>query len=494
MSLNKDGNDGRAQGSAEVRRGRAGVDLTQGSIPRGIAAFALPLLFTSVVQQLYSTVDLLFVSNFVGTEAAAALGISVLLVTCLVGLLTGVSVGVNVVVGQLFGAKELSQVDRAVHTALALGIVGGVVLAVVGLALAPAYVALMETPPEIVEPALQYLRVYFVAMIVVAAYNMEAGIARALGDSKSPLWAQTIGGLMNVAGNYLFICVFGWGIAGSATATLLSNAVAAAIVTWRLARMEAPYRLRARALCLDAHMAQRIVRVGVPMGAQSMVITLSNVILQHQIDLLGVSAIAAFTAYYKVELPIYYAIVALGQATTTFVAQNHGAGDHARMRRGARWCQTACLVVTVVLSAVMLAVGYGAFWIFNSDPEVIGYGLAIIHITFPLYFLYAVLEVQGAIMRGLGHSATPALIVLLNICILRTGLVLLFTAGGVTVEGVAWAYPISWATTAVCMVVARIVIEKRKGHMLARRTNGHASGCELRGRTHDCAEGEGRAS
>lgn len=472
MGWEREGGRSRRAGDADVqrggahRRGRAGVDLTQGSIPRGIAAFTLPLLFTSVVQQLYSTVDLLFVSNFVGTEAAAALGISVLLITCLIGLLTGVSVGVNVAVGQLFGAKDAARVCRAVHTAFVVGVGGGVVLAAAGFALAPAYIALMETPPAIVEPALQYLQVYFVAMVVVALYNMEAGIARALGDSMSPLWAQTAGGLANIAGNYLFICVLGWGIAGSAMATLVSNALAAALVTYRLARLDAPWRLRLRSLCFDARLAVRIARVGAPMGFQSMIITLSNVILQHQIDLLGVTAIAAFTAYYKVELPIYYAIVALGQATTTFVAQNHGAGDHARMRRGVRWCQAACLAIAVALSAVMLAIGYGAFWVFNADPDVIALGLTIIRITFPFYFLYAVLEVQGDVMRGLGYAALPALIVLLNICILRTGLVLLLTADGVTVEGVAWAYPISWATTAACMVVARVVVQRRQGHAL----------------------------
>lgn len=442
----------------------ARADLTRGSIVRGIVAFALPLLFTSVVQQLYSTVDLLFVGNVLGTQAAAALGVGVMLINMLVALFTGFSTGATVRVAQLFGGGDSRELASGVASSLAVGVVGGLALGAVAFVFAPAFVAAMETPASAVGDALAYLRVYAVAVVAVAVYNMAAGVSRALGDSSTPFYAQLAGGLMNVLANWFILCVLQWGIGGVALATLLSNALAAGIALFGIRKAVGPHALRMGGFRRDH--AVEIVRIGAPIAVQSAVVTFSNVVVQHQIDLLGVQAIAAFSAYFKVELPIYYAILAFGQVTTTFVAQNHGAHNHERACKGAWVCQGLGLAVSVALSALLLALGYWAFWIFNQDQAVIQCGLGIIAVTFPFYFLYSILEVQADAIRGLGHSLQPALIVVVNIGVLRLALVLLLTANGVNVESIAVAYPITWGTTALCMVAYRIHVERLHHHRL----------------------------
>lgn len=441
-------------------------DLTKGPIIPSILSFAIPLLFTSVVQQFYSTVDLFFVSNILGIQAAAALGISTLLITCLIGLFTGLSVGANIVVARLFGAGEIDRLSRGIHASIVVGLIAGIVLAIVGLLFAPLYIEAMKTPKSAVADALIYLRVYFIAMLAVALYNMAAGVCRALGDSRTPLLAQTVGGLGNIAANWFALCVLGLGIEGVAFATLLSNGIAAGIVLVSLTKIDRRYALRWSRICLDKAFLVTVLRIGIPVGLQAMVITLSNVVVQHQIDLLGVEAITAFSIYFKVELPIYYAILAIGQATTTFVAQNHGAGNHARVSRGVWICQSLGFVTTAILSMVMLAIGYWAFWVFSQDEIVINLGLAIIAITFPFYVFYSILEVQGDAIRGLGYSVAPAVIIFVGICLLRACLVFVFTWDVVTLESIAITYPLTWAVTAACMVVCRMVIERKHGHRI----------------------------
>lgn len=440
------------------------ADLTRGPIARGIVSFALPLLFASVVQQLYSTVDLLFVGNVLGTQAAAALGVGVMLINLLVALFTGLSTGATVCVAQLFGDGDARRLASGVTSSLAVGVLGGLGLGAATFALAPAYVSAMETPLPAVDDSLAYLRVYSVAVVAVAVYNMAAGVSRALGDSSTPFYAQLAGGLVNVVANWLILCVLQWGIGGVALATLLSNALAAGIALAGIRKAVGGSAVRIDRLCREY--ASRIMRIGAPVAVQCAAVTFSNVVVQHQIDLLGTQAIAAFSAYFKVELPIYYAILAIGQATTTFVAQNHGAHKHERACKGAWVCQGIGLAASIALSALLLLVGYWAFWVFNQDEAVIQCGLSIIAVTFPFYFLYSILEVQADAVRGLGHSLQPALIVVANIGVLRLALVLLLTANGVNVQAIAMAYPITWATTALCMVAYRVRVERLHRHKL----------------------------
>ncbi|MDO4890455.1 MAG: MATE family efflux transporter [Coriobacteriaceae bacterium] len=436
-------------------------DLTRGPIVGQVVRFAAPLLVTSVVQQLYSTVDLLFAGNVLGTNAIAAVGIGSLLLTCLVGLAIGISAGAQIVIAGLYGAKDRAAVRDAVRTLALFGMAAGVLLAVLGVAFAPTFVQLMDTPAPVVADARSYAAVCAWAAIPLVLYNCAAATARALGDSASPLIAQAVGGAGNILANAVCLCVLGLGVEGCAYATVLSNALAAAICIALLRRMALGSGARP-ASSFDPALLERMLALGVPIAVQTLAITLSNVVVQHQIDLLGAQAVAAFTAYFKIELPIYYAILAVGQAAMTFVAQNHGAGLHARCADGARACQALGVVLALAISAVMLAVGYWAFWLFDRDPAVIEMGMAIIWTTFPFYFLYAVLEVQGGVMRGFGHSAGPALVILLSLCVLRIVLVMALTAGGVTLFNVAVTYPITWGVAAAGMLCCRCALRRAR--------------------------------
>lgn len=477
------------------------LDLTEGPIARKIVLFALPLLLASLIQQLYSTVDLLFVGNVLGTAASAALGIGSLLITCLLGFFSGVSTGVTVVAGHLFGAKDEEGLVAATRASLVFALVAGLLVALCGHFFSPVYLDLMETPAEALEDARVYLNFYFAAMVPTVLFDVAAGALRAVGDSSSPLAAQAAGGLLNILLDFLLLCVAGFGIEGAALATLASNTCAAVVALVVLAKKGLLALPGTTARCAETASGRsdrseragqgkglpalkKVLAIGVPMGLQSMVITLANIIAQRQIDLLSVEAVAAFTAYFKVELPIYYAILAVGQATTAFVAQNLGAGESERARRGSWICQGLGLAVAVALSAFMLLIGYWAFWIFNQDPEVIAIGRQIIAITFPFYFLYAVFEVQSDTIRGYGRSVGPAIAAFLNICVFRTLLIVAFTWDGATVEAIAAAYPISWATAAACMLALRFFCERRQGVELVQLGLYHSEDVDGQPHTH----------
>ena len=431
-------------------------NLTKGSIFKGIVLFSLPLLGTSVIQQLYSTVDLLFVSNVLGTAATAALGVGALLITLIVGLFTGISVGFNVRVAHLVGADDSHRLTLALRTSVTLAFLSGVILVVVGELLAAPFVTIMDVPPESAALSLVYLRYAVAAILPIGVYNIVAGALRGMGDSASPLVAQAVGGLLNIAANWFALCVLGLGIEGCAAATLVANAVAAIIVTVILFRHKTLREGNSAKLVLDSGTIRQVFALGIPVALQTVAIVISNIAVQHQVDLFGVDAIAAFACYLKVELPIYFVILAIGQAATTFVAQNHGADDDARCEQGVKTCQILCLVLTVALSALMLFIAPWAFWLFGGDDNVIAIGVAFAQISFPFYFVYAVLEVQADTMRGYGHSLGPALIVLANICILRVLIVVLATSHGFGMDAIAWSYPITWTTTTICLVILRL--------------------------------------
>jgi len=435
-------------------------DLTTGPISRKLIMFALPLLFGSLVQQLYNTVDLIFVGNFIGKSASAAIGASSLLITCLIGFFGGMSVGSGVVISQIFGARDYKKLSRAVHNTAALCLAGGLVLMVLGYLLAPVFLKLINTPEAIRPAAVGYLRIYFLSFFSVVSYNLGSGVIRALGDSRTPLYAQIVGGLTNVVMDYIFVRVFSNGINGVAWATLISQTVAAAFIVWRLTGLEDTYALRFNKIAFDRPILLEVLRIGIPAGAQSLVITLSNVIAQYHINSLGEDAIAAFTAYFKVELLIYHPIVALGQANMTFSGQNKGAGNMERVRQGTRRCTLISMALAALTAAAALPLGGVLFRVFNREASVIALGRQIIGVTFPFYFIYSILQIVGDSMRGVGKARGPMLIILTNICVIRTILLFTIVPRWQDIRGVAVTYPITWALTAGCMLVYYIRYHK----------------------------------
>lgn len=442
----------RAAGKSEMKRKEKKGDLTRGPVGKQILRFALPLLGASLIQQLYNTVDLLFVGRLLGTEATAAVGASSLLTNCIVGFFTGISIGTGVVISLAVGEENSKKIRDGVHTSQGLAVIGGFVLMFLGLLLSRRILIWMNTPGEILETGLVYIRIYLLGMIPLFLYNMNAGIIRACGDSRTPMLFQILGAVLNVALDWFSMTYLGMGVAGAAWGTFFSQLLAALCSVGYLMRQTNAFRLELRKIRISGGLTKQILQIGVPAGLQNLVITISNIFVQTAINGLGVNVIAAFTAYFKVELLLYLPIVAFGQAATTFVGQNLGAGQIRRIRKGVKVCTGMGIIYTLGMAALLLFVlGRPVFGLFQSEKAVIDIGIRIIRVTFPFYWLYVILEVCADALRGMGRSVPPMVIILSCMCIFRTILLLLFGHVWGTVEAVAAVYPCAWLAAAICL-------------------------------------------
>lgn len=432
------------------------MNMTEGSIIKSLTLFALPLLLSSIIQQMYNTVDLLFVGNVLGKDAAAAVGASSMLITCIIGFFSGISVGANVILAKIFGSNNKNELKKGVNTAISIALIAGVILTVIGVIGAKVFLNLMNTPSEIMREAVAYIRIYFLSITSMLVYNIGSGIIRASGNSKTPMIVQFIGGVINILANTIFIVILELGIEGAAWATFFSQNIVAILVIIYIIKDTKYYNLNLKELKVDKGMAFKIALIGIPAGIQALVISLSNVVTQSYINSLDIDAIAAFTAYFKIELLLYYPIVAIGQAVMTFIAQNIGSGKISRVIKGAHIAIVFGIILTIINSNIVLYSGSFWFGLFNSDSVVINRGAQIIAITFPFYFIYVILEVLSAVIRGMGKSIQPMIVILLNICLLRV-ILLYFTVPLMnSVKGIAITYPITWLSTTVFMVIIYI--------------------------------------
>lgn len=343
-------------------------DLTQGPIGRQVFFFALPLLGGSLIQQLYNTVDLIFVGQFLGKSASAAVGAGSLLVTCILGFFTGLGVGVGILAARAFAMGKEKELGRTVHCTAGLALIFSVLFTLIGVIFTPVFLEWLNTPENVMDQAVVYLRIYMLGLFSIVSYNLGLGILRAMGNSRSPMLYQLAGGILNVAGDAFFICGLDFGVAGAALATVCSQTLAAILVIGRLAGLKAPCGLKISQIRIYRKLTRQIMGFGIPAAIQSIVITLSNLIVQSGINGLGVDSIAAFTAYFKIENFIYLPIMAFGQAASTFTSQNIGAGQRQRVRKGA--CITILLgtAVTLFVSGFILFFLSVYFFCFCSGP------------------------------------------------------------------------------------------------------------------------------
>ena len=436
-------------------------DLTVGSPARLILLFALPLLGSSLIQQMYSTVDLIFVGKFIGKEAAAAVGSSDLLVTCLVGLFTGISVGSGVVAAQAFGNKDDKTLHKVIQTAFFFGLLGALVLMLAGIYFAPAFLRLLDTPDEVFDMAVTYLRIYFAGIFGIVEYNLCSGIVRSLGDAKAALRFQIIGGLCNVMVDFLLIVVFKWGIVGAALATIGAQIVSALMTIRYLLRLKAETRLQLTEFMIDKKELKRLLLIGIPSGIQSMVISFSNLFIQSIINSFSVDAMAAFAAYFKVEMFLYYPNLSYGQALVTYTAQNYGAGKLDRLKKGSRTTLLLSVVTIFAMSMIMLAFIKPIFGIFSSDAGVIENGVRVASVTFPIYFLCTIQECMSAVSKGVGKAFAPMLIVLGCMCVFRIVALKILVSLWHEIEAIAVVYPITWVVCGLAMTVNYFIIMKK---------------------------------
>lgn len=427
--------------------------LTKGSVGKGILLFALPLLGSSLIQQLYSTVDLIFVGQLLGTKASAAIGASGLIVTCMIGFFNGMAVGTNVFAARHYGARRFEQLKKLIQTIFWTGIIGGFFLTVIGLVLSPVFLTWMGTPESIFPLAVRYLRIYMASMISVVSYNLLSGVLRALGDSRTPMLYQFFGGIINVFADFIFLYVFHMGVEGTAFATLFSQTFAAIGVMIHLYRLKKTYALRIRFSDCSLKEFTDILKVGVPAGAQSIIITFSNIIIQSQINTLGVTSVASFTVYFRVELIIYLPIVALGQAVVSFIGQNYGAGNWERIKKGNRLCIFGGSLITFAACILLIIAMPVILNVFTKDAAVAAQTLEIVKVTFPFYFFYTVLECFSSNLRGFGKAFLPMIVTVISFCGFRIVALFALMAKNPSPDKVALSYPISWGIAAAAMAI-----------------------------------------
>lgn len=325
--------------------------ITEGVIWKQLLLFFFPILFGTFFQQLYNAADAVIVGRFVGKEALSAVGGGTgTVINLLVGFFVGLSGGAGVVIAQYYGAKKADLVDYAVHTAIAFSILGGFVLMIGGILTAPAILTAMDTPADVLEPAILYIRIYYVGTIGNLIYNVGAGILRAVGDSRRPLYFLIASCFANILLDLLLIVCFGMGVAGAALATIGSQALSAVLVILALVRVQDMHRLDLRRIRINPGMLHHIVRIGFPTGLQSVMYSLSNIIIQAAINGLGTDTVAAWTVYGKMDALFWMTVSSFGIAITTFAGQNYGAGKMDRVKKGIRTCLGICFATTVLIS------------------------------------------------------------------------------------------------------------------------------------------------
>ena len=440
------------------------IDMTKGPILGPLVRFILPMIGGSIFQQLYNTVDFLFVGNFLDKTAAAAVGASATLITCTIGLFSGISVGTSVVASQAIGAKNREQAEKALHSSVAFGLAGGFILMLLGIIFAPKLLQVLRTPETVMPQAITYIRIYLISIPMLIFYNMVSGGMRAYGDSRSPFLVLVVCGLLNVVLDALFIVWIPLGVAGVAIATAITQSLSALLVGILASRKSCEVRLDLRKLGIDFAVLKKVLFIGLPTGIQTVIITFSNVMVQYYINDFGETAVAAFATYYKVENFIYLPIMAFGQAATTFAGQNTGAGQYRRILKGT--IMTAVLGAAVVgcLVIVFLSFPQTIYSWFMKDQDVVASAMKIALVSFPFYSIYPVLEVTGGSVRGMGYSIHSMVVIILNLCVLRVSLLAFFSRTYHTIQSLASVYPITWAGAAICFVIVFAVIMTRKIH------------------------------
>ena len=425
-----------------------GNRITEGSIFGQLLLFFFPILFGTFFQQLYNTADAMVVGRFVGKQALAAVGGSTsTLINLLVGFFVGLSSGATVVISQFYGARKADKVHWAVHTSIAFSVIGGIIFMIVGLVGSPWALEAMKTPEDVMGHAVVYIRIYFLGIIVNLVYNMGAGILRAVGDSRRPLYFLIASCFTNIILDVLLVAVLGMGVAGAAQ--LLS----AVLVVLALMKTDDMYKLEWKKVRIDQRMLQRIVRIGIPAGMQSVMYNISNVIIQAGVNTLGTDNVTAWATYGKVDGLYWMMINALGISATTFVGQNFGAGRLDRVRKGAGACMVIGVVLTASVGVVLYNGGHLLVELFTTDQQVQAISMDLLHFMVPTFITYIAIEILSGTLRGVGDAWMPLIITGIGVCAVRVLWIMFVLPHYHTIIGAAFCYPLTWSLTTVAFVI-----------------------------------------
>lgn len=441
------------------------LDMLNGSIWNKLPVFALPIAATGILEQLFNASDIAIVGNFAQTDktaAVAAVGANSPIIGLILNLFIGIALGANVVIANAIGRDDRQTVQKAVHTSMVVSVIGGVLVAIIGELIAEPLLTVLNVPDDVLELALLYLRIYFLGMPVILLYNFEAAIFRSIGETKMPLIALTLSGILNVLLNLFFVIVLKMSVNGVATATVLANVVSAGILYVKLVKSDKYIKVEFKKLRIDGKVFAKIMQIGLPAGIQSAVFAVANIVIQGAINSLGTVVIAASSAAFNIEIIAYNVMNSFSQACTTFVGQNFGANKIDRCKKTLFLCLIEDAIASGTAILIVLITGKFLLSIFNNNPEVIEIGYTRLVIIFIAYIFSMLYEVMSGYLRGFGFSLVPAILTTVGVCVLRIIWINTVFPANRTFVTIMTAYPVSLATTAVLIFIALIIYSPSK--------------------------------
>lgn len=425
------------------------MDMCSGSLLKKMIVYALPLMFSSILQLLFNAADVVVVGRFAGDNALAAVGSTGSLINLLTNLFVGLSVGTNVLVAQFYGAKREKDLQETIHTSMLVGLYSGIFLTVIGIVATKQILILMQSPAEVLDLSALYLKVYFLGMTSTMIYNFGSAILRAVGDTKRPLYYLLFAGIINVILNLIFVIVFHMGVAGVAAATAISQTVSAALIVRCLMKEQGSIHLSLKELKLHEDKVKKIIRVGLPAGFQGVVFSLSNVVIQSAVNSFGAVVVAGNSAASNIEGFVYVAMNAFYQTTVSFTSQNYGARNYKRIKQIFYIGELYVILTGLILGNAAVFFGAQLLGIYSENPQVITAGLSRLHVICTTYALCGMMDVLVGSLRGIGYSVLPMIVSLIGACGLR--LVWIYTVFQIpqyhVIRTVYLSYPITWTIT-----------------------------------------------
>lgn len=443
------------------------MDMCNGPLLGKILIFSGPLILSGILQLLFNAADIVVVGRFTGSHALAAVGSTSALINLLVNLFIGLSIGTNVLVARYYGAKNEAEVSNTVHTSIMTAIIGGILMIFVGILMAHPLLELTGTPDNVISHSVLYMRIYFAGMPAFMIYNFGAAILRAIGDTKRPLYFLMVAGVINVIFNLIFVIVFDMGVAGVATATVISQVISAILILICLTRVEGMCHLDLKKLKIHRDKLGQMLKIGLPAGMQGIVFSISNVLIQSSVNSFGSIAMAGNTAASNIEGFVYTSMNAIYQTALSFTSQNMGAGNYKRINQILVRCLAIVSVIGLVLGNGAYFFGHQLLGIYSSDPQVIEYGLSRMAIISCTYFLCGIMDVMVGSIRGLGYSIMPMIVSLTGACAFRVLWIFTIFQWQHTLFILYISYPLSWILTAGVHIICYRIVYKKLSHETA---------------------------
>lgn len=428
------------------------IDMLHGPLFMKMIMFTLPLAASSILQQLFNSVDVAVMGRFASSQALAAVGSNAPVISLLINLFMGVSMGANVIISNHIGQNDRQSIRDAISTVGLVAIVSGLLMMVVGILVARPILTMMDTPADVLDMAVTYLRIFFLGIPFFMIFDFGSAILRSMGDTRRPLYILVAAGIVNTFLNLVFVIIFHMGVAGVAIATSIANAVSAALIIYLLLHEKEPYRLRPKKFYIEWKELKRMLQIGVPAGLQGMVFSVSNVLLQASINGYGSDAIAGSAAAVNFEYYCYFIIGAFNGAAISFTGQNYGAGLNHRVKRIFAICLFMGFVGCAALNWFFIWQEDFFLRLFTDSPAVIAFGKTRMHIALAWQSIAAFYEISGSVLRGMGKSIEPTLITVFGTCLLRIVWIYTIMPGWRGFDHLITVYPVSWAITAVMML------------------------------------------